>query len=47
MKSKELHYEIKFPDKVDWTDTEAKSVFPDIIVHRRGGSGPNLLVKEV
>jgi len=34
-------------DKVDWTDTEAKSVFPDIIVHRRGGDGPNLLVIEV
>ena len=34
-------------DKVDWTDTEAKSVFPDIIVHRRGGNGPNLLVIEV
>jgi hypothetical protein len=34
-------------DKVDWNDTEAKSVFPDIIVHRRGGDGPNLLVIEV
>jgi len=34
-------------NKVDWNDTEAKSVFPDIIVHRRGGNGPNLLVIEV
>ncbi len=34
-------------DKVDWNDTEAKSVFPDVIVHKRGGEGPNLLVIEV
>lgn len=27
-------------------DTEARSVFPDIIVHRRGPSKPNLLVVE-
>jgi len=33
--------------KVDWDDTEAKSVFPDIIVHIMGGDGPNLLVIEV
>jgi|MTBAKSStandDraft_2_1061841.scaffolds.fasta_scaffold87216_1 hypothetical protein len=34
-------------DKVNWNDTEAKSVFPDIVVHKRGGDGPNLLVIEV
>lgn len=34
-------------DKVNWDDTEAKSVFPDVIVHKRGGKGPNLLVIEV
>jgi hypothetical protein len=34
-------------DKIDWNDTEAKSVFPDIIIHCRGGNGPNLLVIEV
>lgn len=39
---------LKLPkDKVDWNDTEAKSVFPDIIVHRRGDTSPNLLVIEV
>ncbi len=40
--------EVDLPkDKVDWDDTEAKSVFPDVIVHQRGGKGPNLLVIEV
>lgn len=34
-------------DKIDWTDTESKTVYPDIIVHRRGGNGPNLLAIEV
>jgi len=34
-------------DKIDWNDTEARSVFPDIVVHRRGDEGPNLLVIEV
>ncbi len=33
-------------DGISWDDTEAKTVFPDIIVHRRG-SGPNLLVIEM
>ena len=28
-------------------DTNAKTVFPDIIVHKRGESGPNILVVEV
>src|SRR5438445_13522965 len=27
-------------------DTEARTVFPDIIVHKRGPEGPNLLVIE-
>ena len=40
--------ELELPkDKVDWNDTEAKSVFPDIVVHQRSGEGPNLLVVEV
>jgi hypothetical protein len=30
--------------RVSWEDTNAKTVFPDIIVHRRGLDGPNLLV---
>lgn len=34
-------------DHVNWDDTESKSVFPDIIVHMRGGKGPNLIVIEV
>jgi hypothetical protein len=39
---------LKLPkDSVNWDDTEAKSVFPDIIIHRRGGKGPNLLVIEI
>lgn len=40
--------ELELPkDKIDWNDTEAKSVFPDIIIHIRGEGGPNLLVIEV
>ena len=31
---------------VDWTDTEAKTVYPDIIIHKRG-EGPNVLVVEM
>jgi hypothetical protein len=47
-KNYEKAKELELPkDKVDWNDTEAKSVFPDIIVHKRGGDGPNLLVIEV
>lgn len=34
-------------DHVNWDDTEARSVFPDIIVHIRGSDGPNLMVIEV
>ena len=33
-------------DGIGWNDTEAKTVFPDIIVHRRG-VGPNVLVIEM
>jgi hypothetical protein len=41
---------IKPPDdKVDikWDDTEAKTVFPDIVVHERGNDKNNLLVIEI
>jgi len=34
-------------NKVNWDDTEAKTVFPDIIVHKRGKPEYNLLVIEV
>lgn len=34
-------------DKIDWNDTEARTVFPDIIVHSRGNDGNNILVIEV
>lgn len=34
-------------DKINWNDTEAKSVFPDIIVHKRGTQEYNLLVIEI
>ena len=33
-------------DGISWNDSEAKTVFPDIIVHKRG-PGPNLLVIEM
>src|SRR5947208_15951666 len=33
-------------DGISWDDTEGKTVFPDIIVHKRG-PGPNLLVIEM
>jgi hypothetical protein len=33
-------------DGISWDDSEAKTAFPDIIVHRRG-PGPNLLVIEM
>jgi hypothetical protein len=29
---------------ISWDDTEVKTVFPDIVIHRRGPEGPNLLV---
>jgi len=39
---------LEFPNSnVEWNDTNAKSVYPDIIVHRRGNNGPNLLVIEI
>ena len=34
-------------DKINWDDTEAKTVFPDIIIHKRGIQENNLLVIEV
>ena len=34
-------------DSVTWDDTEAKTVFPDIIIHKRGQAWPNLLVIEM
>lgn len=34
-------------DPVSWYDDEAKTVYPDIIVHCRGEHGPNILVVEV
>jgi len=33
-------------DGISWDDTQGKTVFPDIIVHKRG-LGPNLLVIEM
>ncbi len=39
---------LDLPQKnVSWDDTEAKTVFPDIIVHKRGSQDFNLLVIEV
>lgn len=34
-------------DKINWDDLEAKTVFPDIIIHQRGSDDDNLLVIEV
>lgn len=34
-------------DPIAWDDTEAKTVFPDIIVHQRGQDGLNVLVIEM
>ncbi len=34
-------------DKINWDDIEAKTVFPDIIIHKRGIQENNLLVIEV
>ena len=34
-------------DNVSWNDTEAKTIFPDIIVHERDNDKRNLLVIEV
>src|SRR5205814_4248312 len=34
------------PDPIAWTDTKAKTVYPDIIVHKRGRPD-NLLVIEM
>ncbi len=35
-----------YPATTETNDTEARTVFPDIIVHKRGPKGPNLLVIE-
>ena len=34
-------------DNINWDDTDAKIIFPDIIVHKRGTQGKNILVIEV
>jgi hypothetical protein len=35
-------------ENFDWTaDTKGRTVYPDIVVHRRGTAGPNLIVIEV
>ncbi len=41
--------ELRIPqdEPVGWDDTDARTVFPDIIVHRRGPRGPNVLVVEL
>lgn len=45
-----VDFEIKrldfYPANTRTDDTDAKTVFPDIIVHKRGAKGPNLLVIE-
>ena len=44
----EIPKKLELPtDKVNWNDTEAKTVFPDIIVHKRGTQKNNLLVIEI
>lgn len=35
------------PETIYWADDEAKTVFPDIVVHWRGRKGPNILVVEM
>ncbi len=35
------------PEPINSDDTEAKTVFPDIIVHKRGNNDDNLLVIEI
>lgn len=34
-------------DKITWDDTEAKTVFPDIVVHKRNTDNENLLIIEI
>ena len=34
-------------DRINWDDIEAKTVFPDIVIHKRGIQENNLLVIEV
>ena len=43
----EVSKKLSFPrNGISWTDTEAKTVYPDIIIHKRG-KGPNVLVIEM
>ena len=45
---KDIVKKIKLPnERINWNDTEAKTVFPDIIIHKRGIEEDNLLVIEV
>ena len=45
---KDIVKTIKLPnERINWNDTEAKTVFPDIIIHKRGIEEDNLLVIEV
>ena len=40
--------ELNMPkDLIDWNDTEAKTVFPDIMIHKRRTDTDNLLVIEM
>jgi len=40
--------ELELPsDRINWNDTEAKTVFPDIIIHKRGTQEKNILIIEV
>lgn len=34
-------------DNINWDDTEARTVFPDIVIHERGNDKNNLLVIEI
>lgn len=44
----DLVKKIKVPkSNVNWDDTEARTVFPDIIIHKRGKQENNLLVIEI
>ena len=43
---KDLVKKLKLPkDKINWDDTEAKTVFPDIIIHKRGKQEKNQTIK--
>ncbi len=38
---------LKLPQTAPTDDTQGKTVFPDVIIHRRGPDGPNLLAIEI